>query len=193
MVSKAPTEDRAAAGGTAAHGWMHYKPVQLSPGADIAGGHGRITMCQEVTTAKMMVVKRQRADKHEALREEICAKAFRAMHHPNIAGILDTFVDGDDVCHVHRRADTTLDDFLPAYHFSYVPFDTANKIAGAIAAGVSFLHSLEGGPVTHGDLSDKNILLHGAGLDVGGGSCTQPHVAHGAHLAVDFIIDTAHM
>ena len=182
MDRNIPTGDRGTAGVTAAHGWMRYVAVSHSPGADIKGGHGKIVMCRDVSTGQMVAVKMQRADKQEALREGICAKAFRAMHHPNIARFLDMFVDGHFVCHVHALADTTLHHYVASRHFSYIPFDTANQIAGTIAAGLSFLHSLDGGPVAHGDLSDKNILLDGAGLDVWGGSCTQPHVAHGAHL-----------
>ena len=137
-----------------------------------------MVLCRDTSTGQMVAVKLQRSDKHEACREEIRAKAFRAMRHPNIACLLDTFVDGPFVCHVHALADTTLHHYVASRHFFYIPFDTANKIAGAIAAGLSFLHSFDSGPITHGDLSDRNILLDGAGLDVCGGSCAQPHVTH---------------
>ena len=181
-MGEATREERAAAattaGGTAVQGRMRYAAVAHSPGSDIRGGHGKMVLRRDTSTGEMVAVKMQRSVKHEAFREEICAKAFRAMHHPNVDRILDEFVEGPYICHVHALADTTLYHYVITKSFHYVPFGEANKIAGQIAAGLSFLHSLDGGPLAHGDLSDKNILLHGHGLDVCGGSCAQPHVTH---------------
>ena len=126
-------------------------------------------MCREASAAQLVVVKRQAATKDEALREEVCGRAMRAMCHPNVARLLDSFIDKGYICHVHELADSTLHHYVHSRHFSYIPYDVASKIAGEIAAGLSFLHNLPGGPVTHGDLSDKNILLYGAGLEPGGG------------------------
>ena len=162
--------DATTADGTAVQGWMRYASVSHSPGADIRGWHGKMVLCRDTSTGQMVAVKLQRSDKHEACREEIRAKAFRAMCHPNVACLLDEFVEGQYICHVHTLADATLYHYVASRHFHYVPFANANKIAGQIAAGLSFLHSLDGGPVTHGDLSDKNILLDGDRLDVCRGS-----------------------
>ena len=158
------------AGGTAVQGRERYAYVSHSPGADIRGGHGKMQLRRDTFTGQMVAVKLQRSDKREAFHEEICGKAFRAMHHPNIDRLLDEFIEGKYIGHVHALADTTLYHYLTNIHFAYVPFGEANKIAGQIAAGLSFLHGLEGGPVTHGDLSDKNILLVGDHLDVCRGS-----------------------
>ena len=70
-------------------------------------------MCRDTSTGQLVAVKKmQQVTKQEAVREEICAKSFRAMHHPNIECLLDSFIDGELVCHVHALADTTLHDYV---------------------------------------------------------------------------------